>query len=194
MSDLTQVLPKSMAMPLNGSLRVMRWIVILSGFLMATTFFMVVVVRYGFNGNLFAYEEWLLTFCFWGFFAGAALASERGYHINADILGIVISNPRLRWWRQLIVLSVELFITAAILYWGYLMLAEEIGNYPLWKRTPALQIPYFVWRLSIFLGFLYMTLFSAIYLYAHIRGLQIGEGEFVELDLSDDQPEQGEKP
>ncbi len=140
---VTDTLPKGMAVSIEASLKVMRWIVIFSGFLMAATFFMVVVVRYGFSGNLFAYEEWLLTFCFWGFFAGAALASARGYHINADILGIVITNPRLKWWRQLVVLSVELFVTAAILYWGYLMLAEEVAQYPLWKRTPALQIPYF---------------------------------------------------
>ncbi|AUR02045.1 TRAP-type C4-dicarboxylate transport system, small permease component [Phaeobacter inhibens] len=173
MAHIAEILPKGIATPLQGSLRMMRWIVILSGFLMSVTFFLVVIIRYGFNGDLFAYEEWLLTACFWGFFAGSALASERGHHINADILGIIITNPRLRWWRRLIVLTIELVVTAAILYWGYLMLAEELAKYPIWKTTPALKIPYFAWRVSIFLGFFFMTTFAAAYLYAHIRGIEI---------------------
>jgi TRAP-type C4-dicarboxylate transport system permease small subunit len=155
----------------------MRWIVIFSGLLMSVTFFLVVIIRYGFNGDLFAYEEWLLTACFWGFFAGAALASERGHHINADILGIIITSPKLRWWRRLIVLTIEFLVTAAILHWGYLMLAEELAKYPIWKTTPALKIPYFAWRLSIFLGFFFMTVFSAAFLYAHITGQEVEYGD-----------------
>ncbi|MEM5522410.1 TRAP transporter small permease [Sulfitobacter sp. AS59] len=177
MAHITEIFPKVVGLPLQGSLALMRWIVVLSGFLMSVTFFLVVIVRYGFNGDLFAYEEWLLTVCFWGFFAGSALASERGHHINADILGIIIKNEKLRWWRRLIVLTIEFLITAAILYWGYLMLAEEITKYPIWKMTPALKIPYFVWRLSIFLGFFFMTVFAAAYLYAHIRGVEVEYGD-----------------
>ena len=177
MAHIAEILPKGIASPLQGSLRAMRWIVIFSGLLMSVTFFLVVIIRYGFNGDLFAYEEWLLTACFWGFFAGAALASERGHHINADILGIIINSPRLRWWRRLIVLTIEFFVTAAILYWGYLMLAEELAKYPIWKTTPALKIPYFAWRLSIFLGFFFMTVFSAAFLYAHITGQEVDHGD-----------------
>lgn len=177
MAHIAEILPKGIASPLQGSLRAMRWIVIFSGLLMSVTFFLVVIIRYGFNGDLFAYEEWLLTACFWGFFAGAALASERGHHINADILGIIITSPKLRWWRRLIVLTIEFFVTAAILYWGYLMLAEELAKYPIWKTTPALKIPYFAWRLSIFLGFFFMTVFSAAFLYAHITGQEVDHGD-----------------
>lgn len=177
MAHIAEILPKGIASPLQGSLRAMRWIVIFSGLLMSVTFFLVVIIRYGFNGDLFAYEEWLLTACFWGFFAGAALASERGHHINADILGIIITSPKLRWWRRLIVLTIEFLVTAAILHWGYLMLAEELAKYPIWKTTPALKIPYFAWRLSIFLGFFFMTVFSAAFLYAHITGQEVEYGD-----------------
>ena len=68
MKQVTEVLPKVIGVPLLGSLRLMRWIVVLSGFLMSVTFFAVVIIRYGFGGDLFAYEEWLLAVCFWGFF------------------------------------------------------------------------------------------------------------------------------
>lgn len=192
MAHITEILPKGIATSLHGSLKLMRWIVIFSGFLMAVTFFLVVIIRYGFNGDLFAYEEWLLAVCFWGFFAGSALASERGHHINADILGIIIKNPRIRWWRRLIVLTIEFLVTAAILYWGYLMLAEEIAKYPIWKTTPALKIPYFAWRLSIFLGFFFMTIFSASFLYAHIRGFDVEYGDDPDPETTNNNKEAGQ--
>ncbi|NSY40405.1 TRAP transporter small permease [Leisingera sp. ANG59] len=192
MAHITDILPKTVGIPLRGSLRLMRWIVIFSGFLMSVTFFLVVIIRYGFNGDLFAYEEWLLAVCFWGFFAGSALASERGHHINADILGIIIKDPRLRRWRRLIVLTIEFLVTAAILYWGYLMLAEEVAKYPIWKTTPALKIPYFAWRLSIFLGFFFMTVFAAAYLYAHIRGVEVEFGDDIEIENKNNEGKAGQ--
>jgi TRAP-type C4-dicarboxylate transport system permease small subunit len=65
------------------------------------------------------------------------------------------------------------------------MLSEEIAKYPIWKTTPALKIPYFAWRLSIFIGFLLMTFFAAAYLYAHIRGIEV---EFGDEPLEEDTP------
>lgn len=169
MSQITKELPRAIGAPLDWSLSVFKAIVIFSGLLMAVTFFLVVVIRYGFEGDLYAYEEWLLAVSFWGFFAGAVLASERKLHVNADILSIVIQNPAARWWRGLVVLLVELGVTLAIVYWGYLMIAEEVSYYPRWKMTPALKIPYVYWRIGIAVAFGYMAIFSAAHLYVHIR-------------------------
>ncbi|MDX1400285.1 MAG: hypothetical protein R3245_00040, partial [Kiloniellales bacterium] len=96
---VTDELPTIVAVPMKIIAFVMRMIVTFSGFIMAFTFGAVVVIRYGFGGDLFAYEEWLLALSIVGFFAGAVLAASRNLHINADILGIVIHNPRLIWWR-----------------------------------------------------------------------------------------------
>ena len=167
--NVTHKLPKIIGVPLNWSLQIMKLIVIFSGCVMALTFFFVVVVRYGFQGDLFAYEEWLLAIAFWGFFAGAVIASERKLHINADILGVIISNPKTAWYRQLVVLTVEFVVIATIVYWGYLMVADEFAYYPRWKMTPALKIPFVVWRGAIFVGFAYMSIFAAAHLYVHIK-------------------------
>lgn len=169
MSSITQELPRAIGAPLDWSLSIFKAIVIFSGLLMAVTFFLVVVIRYGFQGDLYAYEEWLLAISFWGFFAGAVLASEKKLHVNADILGIVIKNPNARWWRGTAVLTVELIVTLAIVYWGVLMIAEELQYYPRWKMTPALKIPYVYWRVGIVIAFVYMAIFSAAYLFVHLR-------------------------
>ena len=70
MSEITERLPQAAAAPLRAVLRFMRLFVAAGGMLMALTFMAVVIIRYGFSGNLFAYEEWLLAISFWTFFFG----------------------------------------------------------------------------------------------------------------------------
>lgn len=147
---------------------VMKAIVILAGALMAVTFGLVVVVRYGFGGDLFAYEEWLLAISIVGFFAGAVLASERRLHINADILEVVITNRHAIWWRSFAVLVIELAVTLFIVYACYVSLADDFF-FPRLRATPALRIPFVSWRIAIMVAFGFIAIFSAAHLYVHIR-------------------------
>ncbi|MES0885154.1 TRAP transporter small permease [Roseibium sp. SCP14] len=167
MTSVTDKLPVAVGRPLNLILKVMRLIVTVSGFVMAGTFLFVVLVR-NFGGNLFAFEEWLMAISFWGFFMGAVLASERRMHINADILSVIITNPHLAWWRQLVVQIIEFVVTMIISYWAYLMVRDEILSYPIWQTTAALKIPFLFWRTGIFLSFIFMSVFAAAHLYVHI--------------------------
>lgn len=165
---ITDELPAVIGKPMDWMLVAMKVIVTFSGFLMAFTFGAVVVIRYGFGGDLFAYEEWLLAISIVGFFAGAVLASERQYHINADILGIVFQDPRLIWWRGLVVLSIELFVTLFVVYACYISLLDDF-SFPRLRATPVLRIPFVSWRIAIMIAFGFMSMFSAAYLYVHIR-------------------------
>ncbi|WP_082733836.1 TRAP transporter small permease [Polycladidibacter hongkongensis] len=169
MTNLTDELPGGAAGPLERVLKLMQALVIAGGVVMALTFSFVVVFRYGFNANLFAYEEWLMAASFWVFFIGAALASAQKAHINADILGFLITNPRVIWWRELVVETIEILVLLLVCYWAYLMIAEEIGTYPLWQTTNALKIPFLVPRLGIFVGYICMTAFAILHFYLLIR-------------------------
>ncbi|MBO9476687.1 TRAP transporter small permease subunit [Shimia sp. R11_0] len=166
--NITEELPRVIGLPMKWAMILMKIIVTISGLLMAVTFGLVVIIRYGFSGDLFAYEEWLLAFSIVGFFAGAVLASERKLHINADILGIVITNPRLSWWRGFVVLTIELAVTLFIVYACYVSLADDF-SFPRFRSTPALRIPFVSWRIAIMIAFGFMSMFSAAYLYVHIR-------------------------
>ena len=165
---LMNELPPIIGYPLMAIDFLMRQIVILSGFLMAFTFGAVVVVRYGFGGDLFAYEEWLLAFSIVGFFAGAVLASARNLHINADILGVVIQNSRLIWWRGFVVLLVELLVILFLVYACYVSLLDDF-SFPRLRATPVLRIPFVSWRIAIMIAFGFMAMFTMSYLYVHIR-------------------------
>ncbi|WP_371229058.1 TRAP transporter small permease [Roseovarius sp. 2305UL8-3] len=167
-TQVTHELPAIIGKPMEWMLIIMKIITTFSGFLMAFTFGAVVVIRYGFGGDLFAYEEWLLAISIIGFFAGAVLASERRLHINADILGIVIQNPRLIWWRGFVVLLIEVSVTLFIVYACYVSLADDF-SFPRLRSTPVLRIPFVTWRIAIMIAFGFMAMFSMAYLYVHIR-------------------------
>ena len=168
MTEIVDRLPPVAARPLLAIITFMRLFVAAGGLLMAVTFFAVVIIRYGFSGNLFAYEEWLLAISFWTFFFGAALAAEKKSHVNADILGVVLGRSKLAWWRGLLVYIIEFVIGAYIVYWCYLAVESEIVAYPLWETTTALKIPAVFPRAAILVGFFFMTLFNAIYMAFHI--------------------------
>ncbi|MCE8516851.1 TRAP transporter small permease subunit [Ruegeria pomeroyi] len=177
---ITDELPAVIGYPMKLVALVMRQIVMFTGFLMAFTFGAVVVIRYGFGGDLFAYEEWLLGISIVGFFAGAVLASARNLHINADILGIVIQNPRLIWWRGFVVLVVELLVILFLVYACYVSLLDDF-SFPRLRATPVLRIPFVSWRIGIMIAFGFMAMFTAAYLYVHIRK---GLGLPLKSDLS----------
>jgi TRAP-type transport system small permease protein len=154
---------------IHALLRVMNATIILSGCIMALTFFCVVVLRYGFSADLFAYEEWLLVIAFWFFFMGSAVATYENSHINADILGIFLSRPKTMWLRALVVMVIEFLILVYLSYLGFLMVLDDVSDYPRWQTTIALKIPFLVPRLGIFVGFLLMTVFTALALIVHLK-------------------------
>lgn len=154
---------------MRGIVKAMNAIIIVCGCIMALTFFSVVILRYGFDADLFAYEEWLLAIAFWMFFMASAVASYRDTHITADILGIVLVKPKAIWRRTLIVKIIELIILVFLTYLGLLMVLEDLADYPRWQTTIALKIPFIVPRLGIFLGLLMMTVFTVLALITHIK-------------------------
>ena len=132
---------------------------------MASTLVLVVVLRYGFSADLFAYEEWLLVICFWLYFAGGALGTYERSHVTADLLSHAITDRRLAWIRRVLVTGVEAAVCAAVNYWAGLMIIDEVASYPRWQTTIALQIPFLVPRLGMFAGFLLMGFYSSLQLY-----------------------------
>ncbi|MEH6651529.1 MAG: TRAP transporter small permease subunit [Motiliproteus sp.] len=169
MTSLATRYPKWLATPLHGMMKLMNFIIIASGIIMALTFFFVVILRYGFGADLFAYEEWLMIVAFWMFFLGSAVATHDRMHVNADIVGFMITHPRMLYYRALLVETIELIIILVIVYWGYLMIEESILAYPHWQQTVALKLPFLLPRMGIFVGFVMMAVYTSLHLYVLIR-------------------------
>ena len=169
MKDLSQDLPAGLAKLVRILLRLQTIYVCFGCIAMALTFFFVVVFRYGFNADLFAYEEWLLIICFWLYFIAAAIGTWEGAHVNADLLDFVILDPVKRRARAILITAIELLVTLVLFYWSTVMMIEEIGDYPRYQTTIALQIPFLVPRAAIFFGFGLMGLYSALRLFVFLK-------------------------
>jgi len=144
-------------------------LVCVASLIMAFTFLCVVILRYGFQADLFAYEEWLLIICFWLYFLASALGTYENSHVNADLLSYLTDNARLNWLRAVAICVIELLVSLAVVYWAVLMISEEIGTYPNWQSTIALKIPFLVPRLGVLVGFLLMSFYSALRLYVLLK-------------------------
>ena len=161
--------------------RIKTALVVISLPILPITFFFVVFFRYILERDLFAYEEWLLPICFWIFFLGSALGTYHDKQINADLLDAITDSPTFLWLRKVTITLIELVITLFVLYWAWLMLADEIAAYPRWKTSIALKIPFIVPRIGIFIGFFFMALYSALSVYLLLK---IGPNKYVETAQS----------
>lgn len=165
MNDLSEELSPRMRRVVSVLLRLQTIYVCFGCLVMAFTFLFVVIFRYGFNADLFAYEEWLLVICFWLYFIASGIGTWENQHVNADLLNFVLHDSRKRKFRALLVTGLELAITLAMLYWSVLMMIEELGDYPNFQSTIALSIPFLVPRAAIFVGFGLMAFYSGLRFY-----------------------------
>lgn len=169
MPELSQHLSPGWSRFVDRLVTIKSWLLAIGCIIMAGTFFLVVIFRYGFGSDLFAYEEWLLIICFWMYFAGAALGTYDGSHVNADLLTYVIKDPRKAHVRAVVIGSIEFIIAMALVYWSALMIIDEIDSYPRWRATIALRIPFFVPRLAMLIGFATMAFYSLLHLIVLIK-------------------------
>ncbi len=175
---LESALPQGLRSFVRALVRVKTVLVVVALPILPITFFLVVLFRYILESDLFAYEEWLLPICFWLYFLGSAIGTYDDVHINADLFGTVSANPKFLWFRKIGITTIELVIVLIVTYWAYLMLADEIAAYPHWKTTIALKIPFFIPRVGIFVGFFFMSFYSALSLYLLCK---VGPNDYVKI-------------
>ena len=154
-----------MARVIRSVVFVQKVLLVVCSLLIAVTFGVVVVLRYGFEMNLFAYEEWMMAAAFTLYFIGSAQGSFENTHIKADLLKEWIKSEAKKRWVDLVIFSLEVAIGAVLTYWAYLMVADDLSRYPNLPATPVYSIPLVVPRGVILLGFALMTLYSAMHIF-----------------------------
>ena len=169
MIEIRDHLPAGFAKIIDLMVRIKTLVIVITLPVLPITFFLVVFLRYVLEKDLFAYEEWLLMICCWMYFLGSALGTYYDTQINADLMANLTKNPFFLWFRKVSITLVELVITLVILYWGILMLGDELGMYPRWKTTIALKIPFIVPRIGIVVGLFFMAFYSALHLFVLVK-------------------------
>lgn len=152
--------PKSPA--LKRLLALQKFVLVIASLVLAITFFVVVILRYLFQADLFAYEEWVLAIAFWLYFIGGAQGSWEGTHIKADFLSAFIKSEAIKRGIANFVMALELSILVVLTCLAAYMVWENIAQYPKWPATVAWRIPFLVPHFGIFLGFLLMAFFTGL--------------------------------
>ncbi|MES0879205.1 TRAP transporter small permease [Roseibium sp. SCP14] len=162
-------LPSKVQHTVRILLRIQKIILFLCSMLLAISFFLVVVLRYIFEADLFAYEEWVLAISFWLYFIGGAQGSYEGTHIKADFVNAWVGSIRVKWLIANTALLLEIAVGIVLSYWAYLMVMEDATKYPDWPATVAWKIPFLLPRLGIFLGLVLMTFYTALHFWVAIK-------------------------
>ena len=154
---------------LNALVRLEKAIVFACSLFLAAAFCVIVLLRYGFESDLFAYEEWVLTVAFLLYFVGGGLASHGDVQIKADIVQGIIGNARSRSLFQAGVLLFEGLIAAVLTWYAYRMFVHEFVRWPNIPTTPVYKIPLAVPRFFILAGFSLMALHALVNGIRHLR-------------------------
>jgi TRAP-type C4-dicarboxylate transport system permease small subunit len=162
-------IPKPLNDLVTFMIEIKKYILVVFSLIVSLVFFFVVILRYWFQADLFAYEEWVLMFAFWVYFLGGAVGTHENTHVKADFLLSIVDNPHTKWIITNCIHCTEFIICVFLVYFGWLTLQEEIVLYPDWQRTSGLQLPFFIPKLGIFVGFLLMCFYSLLHLYSGIR-------------------------
>ena len=149
--------------------RLEKAIVFACSLFLAAAFCVIVLLRYGLDADLFAYEEWVLTVAFLLYFIGGALSSHDDVHIKADIIQEYIGSARTRKLYQGGILLLEAAIGVVLTYFALRMFLHEFVRWPNIPTTPVYKIPLAVPRFFILAGFALMTLHASLNAYRYLR-------------------------
>lgn len=120
---------------------------------------LVVLMRYVFHSDIFAFDEIVLILAYWMYFLGSAYALYEGTHVKADILENLLSERAKRGLRVLVGL-IQVGLGVIYIAWAWEMIVYSWTEMP---RTSAWGIPIALPQTSIFIGFVLMTFYSVVY-------------------------------
>ena len=115
--------------------------------------------RYLLGIDLFGWEEVIVVIAFWLYFIGGVNASSEDSHISADLVSEFVHNGVVKSFLIFISKTIQAAVAIILSYWAFGYLRWAIDK---WATTSALEIPLVVSQSPIFIGFLFMAMYSVI--------------------------------
>lgn len=134
----------------------------------AASQFIQVVTRYVFETPIMGLEETALIPTIWLYIMGSVNASREDTQIRANVLEIFLSTEKARALLQTLSEIISIGISIWLTWWAWLYFSYSLR---VWKGTPTLYIPTFIYESALFLGLLMMTLFTCWNLFKHLQFL-----------------------
>jgi TRAP-type transport system small permease protein len=112
-----------------------------------------VIMRYVIHYPGMEVEEIATLVAFWFYFMGAAYGTYNRTHIKAEMLHLVIHNPKRLALSRSVATLIALILAGLMIYWGYLYFIWGITKH---ERSRILQIPMVIAQTSIFISAILM--------------------------------------
>lgn len=133
-------------------------IMIVSTVIMLSLLTAVVFCRYLFHADIYGYDEFLLASAFWMYFIGATYAMYEGTHVKADIVGMMLS-PKNRLRLKVVADVFQIIVSCVLTVLAFNLVARAVET---WQVTACWDIPFLLYQLPIFIGFLMMTFYLVL--------------------------------
>ncbi|WP_293267098.1 TRAP transporter small permease subunit [Neptunomonas sp.] len=130
--------------------------------------FIQVITRYVFETPIMGLEETALIPTIWLYIMGSVNASREDTQIRANVLEIFLKTDHARAILQAISEVISIAISIWLTWWAWLYFSYSIR---VWKGTPTLYIPTFIYESALFIGLLMMTAFTIWHLIRNVQYL-----------------------
>lgn len=131
-----------------------------------------VIMRYILHLNFFGQEEILSVVAMWLYWVGGIYGSYTNTHISADLTDSFIKSWKIRRIVNIFVLLVSIGVISAFVIWGFSYTTWIIDLHGV---STGLKIPLILSKGTMFLGFVFMGLYSVYHL---IRVAQTKESDY----------------
>ncbi len=136
-----------------------RTIMFVTSILIVILVMIQVILRYVFKQPIMGVEEMATMLGFWMYFIGAANGSRERSQIKADLLNVIVKNPKKLAFVKAGVTLFTLIMIAIMTNWTW--------NYVIWslktlERSPSLGIPMIYSQMALFVSAVLMLLYTTV--------------------------------
>lgn len=129
-----------------------EFIIVAVGAFISVAMFIQILLRYVFHAPLFGLEEISILIVSWFYFIGAAYSVHTESYIKADILPLIVKNPRIIKAFNIVSFVLTIIATLLLFYYGF--------KYAVWAGRAHVVTPTFL--ISVNYGFSALVIGSAL--------------------------------
>ena len=137
--------------------KLLKAIMITSGIFITVTVFIAVVLRYIFEMDLYAIDEFQMLAAYWFYFISAAYASSHGKQITSDIITFVLKKESSKLFVSLLVNIISALVLLIFAYWSRDLVTFAITAS---QKTQVWQISMVFYYFPVVLGLSLMVIFA----------------------------------
>jgi len=152
----------------QGLDRLQQIVLIVTSLFISIFMFVEVMLRYVFHKPIMGIEEILPLGAFWLYFIGAAYGSYKRSHIKAEVVEMMVKNPRRVAITRVVASVITFGVSLYLCKWGFDFFIYGLTQ---GQFSATLFIPMVYSQSAVFFGLILMTFYFLIELIDRVRAV-----------------------